>query len=605
MPRPSPAPSSCRTIPPKAFQLATDEATKNGYTHTATNNVFILPSVDPTSTRRLDVTIKAPVGTFFMRVLGINSINAQRTSKAEFTLPVPMGSPQNYYGVGVLNLPTTTLVGPTSTGYKDASNANNITWVNPTQANSTINTTSGNWAFTNQTGGVTPSNTQQQWSSFDLQNNPNAIPNANNLDVLGIEVRASAFLQGIGINSGCAVRAELSWNNGQSWTTQKTWPGALPASQPPAANPPNTPNPYNVVIGSASDDWGRNWGYNDFANSGFTGNPGFRLRLTFVNPSATCANTQRLAVDTLEVRIWYQYTNINPPQPVDIYDPYGTTVLPPQKFWGGMQSQGAPSVQGDAYMTGYQTRKSPVNARYDPINYYNYGIDMPSAGGEVWLFDPGFCDTAQAANNVNQGTGENWAVSSSNTGGNGASSRHPISAQYELFWDKFNTPYDITDDELVATSGSTFKDSRYYDPNLGGTNPGGGTDCSSTSWHNNWWRMPTGSLGAGRYRLHSVSRIYSAAGSIKGTVDPEDQTDATALNAFAIWTRDDSGTPHVYGLGAMEAYFPLSANFTSTFYLAQIEAAHAGKWMDIDLWDPGDTGALPATLRIMQPRRQV
>lgn len=51
----------------------------------------------------------------------------------------------------------------------------------------------------------------------------------------------------------------------------------------------------------------------------------------------------------------------------------------------------------------------------------------------------------------------------------------------------------------------------------------------------------------------------------------------------------------------MEAYFPLPAGRASTFYLAQIEAAHAGKWMDIDLWDPGDTGSLVADLEILAP----
>ena len=39
----------------------------------------------------------------------------------------------------------------------------------------------------------------------------------------------------------------------------------------------------------------------------------------------------------------------------------------------------------------------------------------------------------------------------------------------------------------------------------------------------------------------------------------------------------------------------------STFYLAQIDAIHAGKTMDIDLWDPGDTGNMTATLEILAP----
>ena len=41
------------------------------------------------------VTIVAPVNMFFMRIFGITPINVTRISKAEFVLPVPMGSPEN------------------------------------------------------------------------------------------------------------------------------------------------------------------------------------------------------------------------------------------------------------------------------------------------------------------------------------------------------------------------------------------------------------------------------------------------------------------------------------------------------------------------------
>jgi Flp pilus assembly protein TadG len=83
---------------PDAFQLAEEEATKNGYADSA--SVAVTPHWDKTEPRRLDVTISAPVGTYFMRVIGIPTIPIVRTAKAEYTLPVPMGSPQNYYGVG-------------------------------------------------------------------------------------------------------------------------------------------------------------------------------------------------------------------------------------------------------------------------------------------------------------------------------------------------------------------------------------------------------------------------------------------------------------------------------------------------------------------------
>ena len=50
------------------------------------------------SPNQMDVTISAPVNTFFMRLFGITKITATRTSHAVYVLPVPMGSPQNYFG---------------------------------------------------------------------------------------------------------------------------------------------------------------------------------------------------------------------------------------------------------------------------------------------------------------------------------------------------------------------------------------------------------------------------------------------------------------------------------------------------------------------------
>jgi hypothetical protein len=51
----------------------------------------------------------------------------------------------------------------------------------------------------------------------------------------------------------------------------------------------------------------------------------------------------------------------------------------------------------------------------------------------------------------------------------------------------------------------------------------------------------------------------------------------------------------------MEAYIRLPGGLASEFYLAQIEAEHAGKTMVISLWDPGDTGNLAANLQILRP----
>lgn len=103
----------------------------------------------------------------------------------------------------------------------------------------------------------------------------------------------------------------------------------------------------------------------------------FMARLTFTKP--TCGGGSFAQVDTLQVRV----SSKAGPRPV--YDPTGV-LLAPQNFWGAMQSQGAPNIQGDAFMIKYQDR-SPLtlnsvdaaqdpDSYFDPVNYYNYGIEM-------------------------------------------------------------------------------------------------------------------------------------------------------------------------------------------------------------------------------------
>ena len=120
----------------------------------------------------------------------------------------------------------------------------------------------------------------------------------------------------------------------------------------------------------------------------------------------------------------------------------------------------------------------------------------------------------------------------------------------------------------------------------------GPPNCTSTSWHNHWWQLNTSPLSGGpdgtTYRVHTHTNA-------------SDQDNTTALNSFAIWATATGGTPRVYGSGAMEAYVRLPGGKASEFYLAQIASVHAGKTMQIDLWDPGDTGNLSAKLEILQP----
>jgi Flp pilus assembly protein TadG len=110
-----------------AYLYADAEAAKNGYT--SGSGVVVTPLQDTanggTDPRQLDVTISAPVQTFFMRVFGINTITATRTSKAIYVQPVPMGSPENYYGVYCLTTPSDSSCDST-TAVPDASGAGSL-----------------------------------------------------------------------------------------------------------------------------------------------------------------------------------------------------------------------------------------------------------------------------------------------------------------------------------------------------------------------------------------------------------------------------------------------------------------------------------------------
>jgi hypothetical protein len=70
-------------------------ARQNGYTNSGGVTVSVAQDRNP---EQMDVSISAPVQTFFLRVFGIDQLNPTRSAHAQFHLPVPMGSPLNVFG---------------------------------------------------------------------------------------------------------------------------------------------------------------------------------------------------------------------------------------------------------------------------------------------------------------------------------------------------------------------------------------------------------------------------------------------------------------------------------------------------------------------------
>jgi Flp pilus assembly protein TadG len=261
----------------------------------------------------------------------------------------------------------------------------------------------------------------------------------------------------------------------------------------------------------------------------------------------------------------------------------GSNTLASQGFWAAVLSRGGQRSNGDAYSP--QNDGGGANVNYDPAGY-DYTVVLPSGfTGSVYLFDATFCAVGHHDSGSYLGTGDHWI-------GNGNT---PFTTVFTL-WDTRNTPYDTNDDVQVATSGSRFSNENQVDKSTqyvgvsgysdGGYNGASSADCASDVDHNAWYRLAA-NVGAGTYRVNVTT---SSANNVN----------TSAENMFGIQAVSAGlGTPQVYGTERMAMYNNINAG-TALFYLAQIDKVHAGKTMEIRLFDPGDVGG-DATLRIKKP----
>ena len=115
-------------------------------------------------------------------------------------------------------------------------------------------------------------------------------------------------------------------------------------------------------------------------------------------------------------------------------------MLAPQNFWGAMQSQGAPNIQGDAYMTKYDTRTSTTNTQFDarPTTTSTRSSSRPAPP----TARSGSSTRASATPAPTRGTGENWTVGRRQR----LQRRASRSARSTDLYDTNNTPYDTSDD---------------------------------------------------------------------------------------------------------------------------------------------------------------
>ena len=280
-----------------------------------------------------------------------------------------------------------------------------------------------------------------------------------------------------------------------------------------------------------------------------------------------------------------------------------------QGFFGAAIAQGGDAGNGDLVDPKTDQSGADSNPDYNANGYF-YTVVIPSAGGAVYVFDPTFCVNGNNSASTAYGEGDHWVGSVTSNG----------MTTYYTLWNTNNLPLAPDRWTEVASSGQMFykefqsdQSGLYGSPGSGtGTNCAAGAITSATTggyWHDKWWEVGQ-NVTAGSAGTFPVTSPTSspgvatglAAGTYELQVTTTDPTNATtnAENMFSIGVVDGgaAGT-QVYGDGTMCNWYNIASG-SSNLYLAQIPATYAGKTLQINLFDVGDTSA-NTYLKILSP----
>ena len=562
-----------------AYAEARASAIQNDYT--GGGAVAVTPVQDSSDPRQLDVTITATSPAFFARVVGITSFPVTRTAKGVYVLPVPMGSPLAYYGVGDFTVnKTSTVVTPGLTGNSGAraatQTASTAVWTqNSGTLVTAVSAADGSRAYT------TTNAQAQPWSAFGLLTNLAANEAVTSVDGISVTLTNVRLDAACTVSTTNTISVALSGDGGITWTSGSQVTGNLTTSN----------QTFTFGAPSSMAAWpGQTWNGNAISDGKFV------LRLT-ANKGCPDAGRQ-LRVDQISSQANYTFTRTTTTTALNttygVND--GATLLASQGGWGAVLTKGGDQGNGDAY--------SPASAvKYDPDGF-NYAISLPS-GGSVKVYDPGFC--AMGSNGVagSLGAGDHW-IGTVGT---------PVSTYYTLWASngKLGLPGTWTE---KYSSGTMFEDQKGYDtantnPGVAapGTSPGAGATpgCTFSGGgadpnHNAWWTIPVAVTGADGPYVLQVQTTRTAHTTGVGA----DATKNQSTNAENMWSIEavGGGMPQVYGNGRMTVYNNLQVTAAAQqFYLAKIDQpTGAGKTALIDLFDPGDLcGTCDGTLQVFSP----
>lgn len=219
----------------------------------------------------------------------------------------------------------------------------------PTSTHSPNDWSHANRAYSSNDSYAT-SNDEGKEQGYDDFNFP-SIPSGSTIN--GIEVKIEAKSTDV---TGCSVFAQLSWNNGSSYTSTKSTNSLSGLDT-------------SYTLGGSSENWGRSWNPNDFTDSNFV----LKISYDDTPPNTNCSNSgTTVSVDHLQVKIYYT------PAPI-----CGNNVVE-----GAEECDGTAGVPNENYSCTSSCTLSLVNPDIEIChatgsNSNPYIVNSPSKSGDV------------------------------------------------------------------------------------------------------------------------------------------------------------------------------------------------------------------------------
>jgi hypothetical protein len=247
-------------------------------------------------------------------------------------------------------------------------------------------------------------------------------------------------------------------------------------------------------------------------------------------------------------------------KPVRLGSPNNTFGGPTVNFWAAINGRYTEIQQGDPYASQCITHAASapgcdgaMNTGYRPEGYY-YAVEVGSGSDTLYL------EFYDGGHYLNGGCGSTCGGSSNPTDTswrwNWPSGQRGVQMQYRLFAPD-TTPNDPRDNtnQLCTNTFTTIADSTPANP-VGQVNEG-----HLNQWTGNRNCTINGALTPGIYVLQLPSPLYARVSS--------------------------GPAPKVYGLLDMSIHVNFSGNEAEP-YLAEVRPEHAGKMLEVDIFDLGD-----------------